>query len=116
MAAVAIADYEGKGVEIDLWGNLFVVVKTTALNEGTMRDAMAEIDKEAEKLDLNQPVNQVTIFAKRMDVRLDRVGGGKKRPSTIILEKWKEGKLDLIQIDHFWDAVDTAIAGSGRPT
>lgn len=116
MAAVAIQDYEGKDVEVDLWGNLYVVVKTTALNEGSMREQMAEIDKEAEKLDLNQPVNQITIFGKRMDVRLKAVGGGKKKPSKVIVDAWKAGKLDLVQVDHFWDAVDTAIAGSGRPT
>ena len=111
--AVAIADYSQESTEVDLWGNLFTVIRITKANEDEVDDQLEAIDKAAEKLDLNKHATQIKVFGERMDAQLTPAAGGKKKASTILKEKWSAGDLTLVQLNRFWSNVLEEI---NRPT
>jgi hypothetical protein len=114
MGAIAIADHVGDGVEVDLWGQLYTVKRRTKNTEEAIDEALNEINERAQKRDdLDKDATQVEIFGERMDVWLVPAAGGKKKPSSVIKEKWDAGDLDLLQVNSFWASVQEAAA---RPT
>ena len=111
MTRIAIADYGAKGpIEVDLWGQLFEYVAITKQTESKINDAIAEINKSVDGEDLTLHGVQARLFASRMDVRLKKSPGGRKKASALVRDAWSTGKLTIPQFDQFWEAVEDAVA------
>jgi hypothetical protein len=115
MTRIAIADYGRKPVEVDLWGHLFEYVAITKQTETKINDAIAEINKSFDGEDLTLHDTQVRLFAARMDVRLKKSPGGRKKASTLVRAAWEDEKLTVPQFDQFWDAVEEAVGLGESP-
>jgi hypothetical protein len=112
MTSLSISDYQRtKPLEINLWGVIFEYVRVTKKTEPEINDALAAIDKGFAGEDTTKHAIQAKVFASRMDVRLARSAGGRKKASTLIREKWESGDLTMPQCDHFWEAVEEAVEG-----
>jgi len=94
-----------KPVEADLWGSKFETVDHT---RGTLKKA-TKINAEVERLKVllgedeegdigDQLVEKV---GEGLDLRLQAIAGGKKKPSTILKAKWKAEDLSLRQLFGF---------------
>lgn len=101
---IAIADC-AKGVEVDLWGYLFNLTAVTKLTEEKIDAKLDEVDKRCKSLDFTKAENQIKRFGWRMDVWLEPAPGTKKKPSTILQEKWDAGELTVPQVNSFWESV-----------
>jgi hypothetical protein len=110
MPPISIDQYATKPVEVSLWGSLFEFVLITKRTQAKIRDALAEINRKFEaEADPTKHAAQAKVFAARMDVRLQKATGGKKKASTLIKEKWDSGDLTMPQADQFWEAVEARV-------
>jgi hypothetical protein len=117
MASISIADYgRTRPVEVDLWGHIFEYVPFTKSSESRILDELAAVDKGFAGEDRTKHAVQARLFASRMDIRLKKSPGGKKKASVLVREKWKADDFTMPQADQFWAAVEEAVAGGESGT
>lgn len=101
---VAIEDFAGAIVEIDLWGTAFEAIRVTATTEPEIDAQLEQISEEFKGKDLTAEI-QVKVFAARFDARLRHVGESKAKPSELVWKKWNADEVEVPQLNQFWIAV-----------
>jgi hypothetical protein len=103
MTRVAI-EQDHTPVEVDLWGTVFEAKPLSRSLSGDWDEAMQRV-WEAENDD-----DSVRLLGAALDIRLKPTGGGKKKPSAVLAEKWKADKLTVPQVNAFIQALNKADA------
>lgn len=126
MARLSIAAEESEALEVDLWGSIFTVVPITQHRRLKIAEIMAEAmqvaartDKDAQTLDpladdyvdrvkeLTQAgdENEIGMLAKAYDVALAAVDGGKKKPSTVVKQSYRDGRVGKERLGEFLEEI-----------
>lgn len=111
MARLSIAAEESEALEVDLWGTVFHRVPVTRTRQRKIKDLDAELqglDETAEDAD----DKGVEIMARILDCILAAEDGTAKKPSTLILKKWKADELPFERLMVFLEDIGDA----ARPT
>jgi hypothetical protein len=102
---------EREALEVDLWGSVFVRVPVTR----TRQRQIKELDGELQKIDEaaeDADDRAVEVMARMLDCILAAEDGGRSKPSTLILKKWKADELAFDQLAGFLEDLGDA----ERPT
>jgi hypothetical protein len=102
---------EQETLEVDLWGTVFHRVPVTRTRQRQIKDLdgdLQKIDESAEDAD----DQAVEVMARMLDCILAAGDGGRSKPSTLILKKWKADELAFDQLASFIEDIGDA----ARPT
>lgn len=113
---VSIADLQpDDAVEVDLWGSLFVTVPITRSVQAKM-EVLEQQVLDFQRAD-DETVEQendrfVALQADLIDCAVKAAAGGRKKASTLVLERWNKDELTLDQLVTFRQRLAAAV----RPT
>lgn len=89
-------------VEVDLFDHDFEALPGTKL----VVEACLPIEEQLE--DTEKVPEQIKLIGGLLDIRLKSLNGSKKKPSTLVKEKWDAGELGIEQLLTFYGEIATA--------
>ena len=101
-------------VEVDLWGSRFETIDVPRSGAKKAQKLEEEIEALGQSPDVLDEL--VSKMGELLDLKLRAIDGKRKKPATIIAQKWEADQLTLGQLFSFLDAVQTAEGEGGRPT
>lgn len=93
-----------KPIEVDLWGSIFETMDQTKATQKKIAECQARIAA----LDDTDDKGAIKLFGEQFDYTFRPIGGGKKKASTLLKEKWEANDLGLSQIANFLSEVGAA--------